>query len=302
MSEDPELSNDVSTAGAPGAAGNVADCPSAQALLEAARSRGVARLDAEVLLAALTRQGRAQLIAFGERPVDPLTAAMFEAGVARLSAGEPLAYITGVREFWSLPLVVSPDVLIPRPETELLVERCLALLPDTSQQVADLGTGSGAIALALARERPAWRIVATDASTAALQIAAINLTRLQLGNVELRTGRWCQALPDTRFDALLSNPPYIAAGDPALAALGHEPHGALVARDGGFADLLEIAASARAHLKPGGALLLEHGSTQAPRLREALVALGYDRVASLRDLAGHERITEALAPAAPYST
>ena len=290
------MSNDISRAGAPGAAGNVADCPSVAALLDAARARGVARLDAEVLLAALTRLGRAQLIAFGERPVDPLTTALFEAGIVRLIAGEPLAYITGIREFWSMPLVVSADVLIPRPETELLVERCLALLPVAPHQVADLGTGSGAIALALARERPDWRIVATDASTAALEVAAINRSRLQLNNVELRAGRWCEALPDVRFDAILSNPPYIGADDAALASLGHEPRGALVAGEQGFADLLQIAGSAARHLKPGGALLLEHGSTQAARLREALVAMGFDRVASLRDLAGHERVTEAFSP------
>jgi release factor glutamine methyltransferase len=289
------LSKEISRAGAPGAAGNVAD-PTIAALLDAARARGIARLDAEVLLGALMRSGRAQLIAFGERPVDPLTTALFEAGIVRLVAGEPLAYITGVREFWSMPLVVSQDVLIPRPETELLVERCLCLLPDAPHQVADLGTGSGAIALALARERPAWRIVATDASTAALEVAEVNRQRLQVSNVELRAGRWCAALPDLRFDAILSNPPYISADDAALAALGHEPRGALVAGEQGFADLLEIAGSAARHLKPGGALLLEHGSTQAPRLREALVAMGFDRVASLRDMAGHERVTEAFSP------
>jgi release factor glutamine methyltransferase len=287
------LSNEVSNAGAPGAAGNVADCSTIAGALEAARARGIARLDAEVLLSALCGLGRAQIIAFGERPVDALTAAMYEVGLERLSAGEPLAYITGIREFWSLPLVVTPDVLIPRPETELIVERCLALLPAAPRHVADLGTGSGAIALALARERPAWKIIATDAASAALEVAAVNRQRLQLDNVELRHGRWCTALPDLQFDALLSNPPYIAEGDVALAALGHEPQTALVAGDDGFSDLLEIAGSALAHLAPGGLLLLEHGSTQAARLREALVAMGYDRVASLRDLAGHERVTEA---------
>jgi release factor glutamine methyltransferase len=283
------LSNEVSTAGAPGAAGNVADCST----IAGARARGIARLDAEVLLSALCGLGRAQILAFGERPVDALTAAMYQVGLERLSAGEPLAYITGIREFWSLPLVVTPDVLIPRPETELIVERCIALLTAAPHQVADLGTGSGAIALALARERPAWQIMASDLSSAALEVAAVNRQRLQLDNVQLHQGRWCAALPDLLLDAILSNPPYIAAGDPALAALGHEPQAALVAGEQGFADLLEIADGARAHLLPGGLLLLEHGSTQAPRLREALVAMGYDRVASLRDLAGHERVTEA---------
>jgi release factor glutamine methyltransferase len=290
------LSNDVSSAGPSGTAGNVADCPTIATLLEAARERGITALDAEVLLAALTRMGRAQLIAFGERRVDLLTTALYEAGIVRLIAGEPLAYITGTREFWSLPLVVSPDVLIPRPDTELLVERCLALFNGAPHRIADLGTGSGAIAFALARERPGWHIVATDVSAAALEVAAVNRKRLQLDHVELRAGRWCSALPATLFDAILSNPPYIADGDAALALLGHEPRGALVAGDEGFADLLEIAGTASGHLKPGGALLLEHGCTQAARLREALVAMGYDRVASLRDLAGHERITEAFSP------
>lgn len=256
----------------------------------------MARLDAEVLLAALLNTGRAALLAFGERQLDELTFALFEAAVARRIAGEPVAYITGIREFWSLPLVVTPDVLVPRPETELLVERCLDLLPATAQRVADLGTGSGAIALALARERPAWRVLATDVSAAALEVAAANRDRLKAGNVELRRGAWCEALNGGPFDAILSNPPYIAAADPALAALGHEPRGALVADDDGFADLLHIARTAAAHLRPGGALLLEHGFQQAPRLRQALVAMGYDRVASLRDLAGHERITEAFTP------
>jgi release factor glutamine methyltransferase len=290
------LSNDISRAGAPGAAGNVADCPSVAALLDAAHQRGIARLDAEVLLSALTRMGRAQLVAFGERTVDPLTTALYEAGIVRLIAGEPLAYITGVREFWSMSLVVRRDVLVPRPETELLVERCLVLLTDAPHQVADLGTGSGAIALALARERPAWHIVATDASAGALEVATVNRQRLGLGNVEFRAGHWCEALPNLRFDAILSNPPYIAGDDAALAALRHEPRSALVAENEGFADLLAIADGARAHLKPGGALLLEHGSTQAPRLRAALVAMGFDRVASHRDLAGHERVTEAFLP------
>lgn len=288
--------NDISRAGGTGAAGNVADRATVAALLALAAHHGIPRLDAEVLLAALTRQDRAQLIAFSERSIDPVTAALFEAGLARLSAGEPLAYITGVREFWSLPLVVMPDVLIPRPETELLVELCLQRLDDSPHRVADLGTGSGAIALALAHERPAWRIVATDASPAALQVASINGQRLRLSNVQFQAGRWCDALGTERFDAILSNPPYVAAGDAALAKLAYEPRHALVAEDEGYADLLAIAACARHHLQPGGWLLLEHGATQATRLAAALVALGYDRVASHRDLAGHDRVTAARWP------
>ena len=288
--------NDISHTGDAGAAGNVADGATVAALLALASGRSIARLDAEVLLAALSGLGRAQLIAFPEQPVAALPAAMFIAGVERLAQGEPLAYITGVREFWSLPLVVMADVLIPRPETELLVELCLQRLDASPHRVADLGTGSGAIALALARERPEWQVLATDASPAALQVAAINRERLRIGNVRFAAGRWCDALDGERFDAILSNPPYVDASDPALAQLAYEPQQALVADDEGYADLLSIIRCAPAHLRPGGLLLLEHGTTQAARVRAALVAQGYDRVACHRDLAGHDRVTEAYWP------
>ena len=260
---------------------------------------GVDRLDAETLLGALVRRSRAQLMAFDENPVDDLTAAMFHAGLARRASGEPLAYITGIREFWSLPLVVSPAVLIPRPETELLVELCLKHFGTEPRKVADLGTGSLAIAAALASERPAWSIVATDRSTDALAVATINRQRLKLANVELREGNWCTALGESdadRFDAILANPPYVRSGDPALPALSHEPQGALVAGNEGYADLLEVAAGARGHLKSAGLLLLEHGTAQAARLHAELVALGYARVVCHRDLAGHDRVTEAVWP------
>ncbi len=284
--------------------GNVAEAGTVRALLARARVAGVARLDAELLLAALLRRDRAQLLAFDETRVDPLTAAMFEAGLARRAGGEPLAYITGVKEFWSLPLTVAPGVLVPRPETELLVELCLehlrarpasgtgsALLP----RIADLGTGSGAIALALAREEPRWRVVATDRSADALEIAGINCRRLGIGNVELRQGNWCEALEGS-FDVILSNPPYIAHGDPALADLQHEPPAALIAADEGHADLLAIAACARHHLFGGGLLLLEHGATQGARLRGNLVRLGYRDVTVHTDLAGLDRVTRAVWP------
>lgn len=276
--------------------GNLAEPARVGALLAGAAARGVARLDAELLLAALLRVSRAQLIAFDEREVDALTCAMFEVGLARLADGEPLSYITGVREFWSLPLSVAPGVLVPRPETELLVERCLAELDASPRRVADLGTGSGAIALALARERPAWQVIATDRSAEALEIAAVNCRRLRIDNVELRLGSWCEPLAGERFDAILSNPPYIAPGDAALPALRHEPIQALVADDEGFADLLQIARAARAHLKPGGLLLMEHGAGQSPRLLEELARLGYRDAASHPDLAGHDRVVQAVWP------
>jgi release factor glutamine methyltransferase len=278
------------------AARNVAEPGSVAALLAQAMARGIARLDAEVLLAALARQPRAQFIAFPEKQVDELTAAMFTAGIARLQAGEPLAYITGVREFWSLPLVVAPAVLVPRPETELLVELCLARYDAAPRRIADLGTGSGAIALALAKERPAWWIIATDYSADALQIAQINRERLKLGNVELRQGRWCDALGGEPYDAILSNPPYVAPGHAALAALRHEPLEALVAEDHGYADLLAIAAGARARLRPAGMLLLEHGAEQASRMASELALLGYATIECHRDLAGLDRVTTAIWP------
>jgi release factor glutamine methyltransferase len=261
-----------------------------------AAGMGIARLDAEVLLAALARLPRAQLVAYPENTVDPITTAMFRVGVERLQAGEPLAYVTGIREFWSLPLVVSPAVLVPRPETELLVELAIARFDAAPRRVADLGTGSGAIALALARERPDWQVIATDLSAEALRIAQINCQRLQLPNVELRQGRWCDALGSEPYDAILSNPPYVAPGHPALAQLRHEPVTALVAQDEGYADLLNIATDARRRLKAGGSLLLEHGNEQAPRLRREFEALGYRQVVSHRDLAGHERVTAAIWP------
>src|SRR5690606_26867668 len=163
-----------------------------------------------------------------------------------------------------------------------------------ARRVADLGTGSGAIALALSRERPAWRIVATDQSADALDIARANCRRLGAANVELRQGSWCEPLVTERFDAIVSNPPYIAPGDPALAALRHEPVEALVAADQGFADLFAIAACARTHLLPGGLLLLEHGAGQSPKLMEHLAGLGYRDPASHRDLAGHDRVVSAV--------
>lgn len=280
---------------------NVAEQETTRSLLAAAIAMGVDRLDAESLLAALTRRNRAQLIAFDEAPVDALTGALYHAALERRASGEPLAYITGIREFWSLPLVVSPAVLVPRPETELLVELCLQRFGVEPHRVADLGTGSLAIAAALASERPKWLIVATDCSNEALAIASINRERLQLPNIELRAGDWyaalgCASTGDKWFDAILSNPPYVEAGDPALSALAHEPQGALVAANSGYADLFALAQGARDHLRPGGLLLLEHGSNQAARLARELVAMGYARVVCHRDLAGHERVTAAVWP------
>ncbi len=290
------VDKEIQTPAAGRSDGNLPELPQVAALLAAARAQGIARLDAEILLAALARTTRAQLIAFPEKSVDLVTAAMFQAGLDRLRDGEPLAYVTGLREFWSLPLVVAPAVLVPRPETELVVEVALARLDEGRQRVADLGTGSGAIALALARERPAWWIIATDHSADALQIAQINRDRLQLGNVELRHGSWCDALGSSPYDAIVSNPPYVAPGDPALASLRHEPVSALVAADEGYADLLCIATGARSRLRSGGLLLLEHGADQRERLARELAGLGYRNIECHHDLAGRDRVTAAIWP------
>jgi release factor glutamine methyltransferase len=290
------VSNEFSDAGAIAGARNVAEAPRVAMLLAEATDLGVAALDAQLLLQQLTQRSRAQLLAFDDAPVDALTAALFRIAAQRRAAGEPLAYITGTREFWSMPLVVSPAVLVPRPETELLVELCLAHLDAAPRRAADLGTGSGAIALALASERPNWQIIATDTSVAALEVAAINRQRLRQPQVVLRHGSWCDALGKTDFDAIVSNPPYVAANHPALRDLAYEPLSALTAADDGYADLFIIGATARQHLKPGGLLLLEHGAEQASRLQQRLATLGYSAIRCHRDLAGLDRATAAIWP------
>jgi release factor glutamine methyltransferase len=232
-----------------------------------------ADLDAEVLLAHVLDSARARLKSHTEAPVDSARAQAYLDLIARRAAGEPLAYLTGRREFWSLELTVTPAVLIPRPETELLVERALALGSADPLQVADLGTGSGAVALALARA---------------------NAAALGLTHVEFLEGSWFEPLTGARFELLVSNPPYVAADDPALAdpALGFEPPLALTSGLDGLAHLRLLARGAPAHLAPGGWLLLEHGATQGAALRHELVLAGFAHVRSHRDLAGHERMTE----------
>jgi release factor glutamine methyltransferase len=254
-----------------------------------------ARLDVELLLSHALEKPRSYLYAWPDRQLSPDRAELMEALLQRRLAGEPVAYITGVREFWSLALSVTPAVLIPRPETELLVELALSRLaaPGHLGAIADLGTGSGAIALALASELPGRRIVAVDCSEEALAVARRNGERLDLP-IEWRSGNWCQGLPaQERFRMIVSNPPYIGEKDPHLLQgdLRSEPRGALVAADEGFADLGLIATGARGCLLEGGWLLMEHGYAQAAGVRRLLQDLGYDAIESCRDLAGHERVT-----------
>lgn len=271
--------------------GNVAEPVRTGALLDLAQAAGVDRRDAELLLAALMRVPRARLRAFEESEVDAFTRAMFGVGLQRLADGEPLAYITGVREFWSLPLTVSAAVLVPRPETELLVERCLAVLDAAPRTVADLGTGSGAIALALASRRPDAVVEAVDASAGALEVAAANARALGLA-VAFRQGDWLNGVGET-YDLIVSNPPYVAAADPHLAALTHEPLSALAAGPDGLDDLRVIAAAAPARLRPSGWLLLEHGHDQAGAVRTLLTTAGLAQAQSRHDLAGLDRCTAA---------
>ncbi len=262
--------------------------------LIARAARDIDRRDAEILLAAAANLTRTQLLTRAGVAQSPEIAARFDELCRRRARGEPIAYLLGRREFWSLEFAVGPAVLVPRPETELLVQRVLDLVSAADASVADLGTGSGAIAIALAHERAGWRVVATDASDTALAVARHNGERLAPGRVEWLAGDWFAPLAGMRFDAIASNPPYIADDDPALVGDGvrFEPRAALTPGGDGLRALATIIEAAPLHLHPGGWLLLEHGATQAADLRSALVARGFTHVTSHRDLAGHERISE----------
>jgi release factor glutamine methyltransferase len=247
------------------------------------------RLDLELLLCRAADCPRTLLYARPETELSAAAVAAFEALIERRRRGEPMAYILGEREFWSLRLRVSPATLIPRPETELLVELALALVTEPRARVLDLGTGSGAIALALARERPDWRITGSDRSAGALAVAEANRRALALDNVRFREGDWLSG-ERGHYHLIVANPPYVDPRDPHLAAgdLCFEPREALVASAGGLADLQIITATAPGHLLPGGWLLLEHGADQGAAVR-ALCAPALEAVRSWRDLAGHER-------------
>ena len=255
-------------------------------------------LEARILVQHAFAVDATMLIAHGERSVDAAATRVFADLLARRCAGEPIAYLMGTREFWSLPLTVSPAVLIPRPETELLVERCLERLPTGPSCVLDAGTGSGAIILALKFERPDLQAYACDRSAAALTVAADNSARLGLA-LHLVQSDWLNPIaPRPNFDLIVSNPPYVAPGDPHLEQgdLRYEPPTALVAEEGGLAAIHALISSALPRLRPGGWLLLEHGMDQAPAVQTALLAHGYDSVASYPDLSGHLRCSEGQRP------
>ena len=250
------------------------------------------RLDAELLLATLLSLPRSALIARGDEPVALHDEHAYAELIAKRAGGVPIAYLTGSREFWSLPLKVSPAVLVPRPETEILVEQALALLPrDVHREVLDLGTGSGAIALSLAHERPRWAITGVDISSAALQVAALNAQALKLSHVKWRLGSWFDPVRLERFHLIVSNPPYIAAKDPALTALGAEPPTALIAGPTGLEALSAIIAQAPDHLLACGWLALEHGADQAHDVAQLLMQHGFDSIRTYSDFSGRPRVT-----------
>lgn len=251
------------------------------------------RLDAELLLAQALGKSRSYLHTWPEHEPAAAQLAGYQAALARRRAGEPVAYILGRQGFWSLELDVARHTLIPRPDTELLVETALALLPATPLQGLDLGTGTGAIALALACERPAWQMTGVDRVAAAVALAQGNGTRLQLANARFVESCWFSALAGQRFQLIVSNPPYIAAADPHLSQgdVRFEPSSALVAGVDGLDDIRLIIEQAPAHLLAGGWLLQEHGFEQAEAVRELLSRRGFTAVDSRRDLGGHQRIS-----------
>jgi release factor glutamine methyltransferase len=269
-----------------------------------ARVSATPRLDAEVLLAAALGTSRSSLHARAEeRVLDCEATDRYEASITRRAHGEPVAYILGRREFWSLSLAVTPDVLIPRPETELVVERALTHLPATTgatsdttsgARVLDLGSGSGAIALAIAAERPACSVTGIDSSSAACRVAAANARQLGIGNVSFLTGCWYEPVAGQRFDVIASNPPYVADDDPRIErdVRRYEPGLALSGGPDGLASLRAVIGRAPAHLGPGGWLVVEHGDEQAPAVRALMRAAGLGSVATFDDLAGRPRVTE----------
>ena len=249
--------------------------------------RAIDPREARILLCAASGLPHASLVASPERELSKDCEERFSGFLSRRRSGEPIAYILGRKEFYGLELEVTPDVLIPRPETELLVE--LALERRFSSAV-DLGTGSGALALAIKKHRPEAKVIAVDASPPSLAVAKRNAGILGL-EIDFREGRWCEPLAGERFDLVVANPPYVAEGDPHLAALAFEPVQALVSGPQGLDDLRHLAGAAPAHLAQGGWLLLEHGFDQASAVRELLAQAGLEEVATWPDLSGIPRVT-----------
>ncbi|AUB84292.1 peptide chain release factor N(5)-glutamine methyltransferase [Candidatus Thiodictyon syntrophicum] len=267
-------------------------CDAAAAL--ASLPQAAPRLEAELLLIEATGWARTRLVAWPEAHLEPVAAARFAALLARRLAGEPIAYIRGRQAFWTLDLKVTPDTLIPRPETELLVEIALELPdPDRPRRIADLGTGSGAIAAAVASERPAWQVIATDRSADALAVARSNFRDLGLANVRPLSADWLSPIASCSLDLILANPPYVAAADPHLdqGDLPHEPRAALTPGPDGLAAIRRIAAEAVRCLRPGGLLAVEHGFDQGAAVRGLFGDHGLRDPQTRHDLAGLDRVT-----------
>ncbi|MBI3545315.1 MAG: peptide chain release factor N(5)-glutamine methyltransferase [Gammaproteobacteria bacterium] len=255
------------------------------------------QLDAEVLMMHATGLDRSALMTSGNAALANGQELLLEKLLARRLHGEPIAYITGVREFWSMELNVTPATLIPRPETELLVEKALTRIPkDATWKIADLGTGAGAIALALAKERPHCHLIATDISSAALETAQTNIKKLRLKNIELRQGSWFVPLADEKLDMIVSNPPYVNRDDPHLEQgdVRFEPQQALIAGLGGFDAVRHISMHAQEYLKDMGKLLLEHGWDQAVKIHGILHHDNWRMITHYPDFAGHNRVIEAV--------
>ena len=251
------------------------------------------RRDAEILLEHVTGKARTFILAFGETALTADQHAQLSALLSRRKAGEPVAHLTGEREFWSLPLYVSAATLIPRPDTECLVEHALARLPATACRILDLGTGTGAIALALASERPDCQVTAVDVMPDAVALALRNAARLGFNNVKIQQSSWFDALVGQQFDMIVSNPPYIDECDPHLSQgdVRFEPLTALVAAEEGLADIAHIVTVSRQYLTAGGWLLIEHGWTQAEAVRALFTQAGYERVETCQDYGGNDRLT-----------
>ncbi|HEY8118983.1 MAG TPA: peptide chain release factor N(5)-glutamine methyltransferase [Methylophilaceae bacterium] len=255
-----------------------------------------AKLEAQLLLQHLLKVNRAWLITHENDALEPNILAEFEAALKRRMAGEPIAYILGKREFYGLELNVTPDTLIPRPDTETLVEAALAKIPaNQTCSILDLGTGTGAIAIALAAQRPRAEVTAVDQSSEALAVAKNNAQRLGIANVRFLQSDWFLSLGDMTFDIIVSNPPYIAEDDPHLRQgdLRFEPISALAAGPDGLRCIRHIINSASAHLHPGGTLMFEHGYDQAEKVASLMIQAGFAEVISLPDLAGILRVTSA---------
>jgi release factor glutamine methyltransferase len=275
------------------------DLVTIHAVLEDATRRLVAlsdspRRDAELLLARVIDVPRSYLFAHPEEPLDAHTVDRFRAVLDRRLAGEPMAYITGIREFWSLELMVTPATLVPRPETELLVDLALREIPRRADWgILDLGTGSGAIAIAIAKERPLSRVTATDVSAEALEVARQNARQLEIPNIEFLSGDWTGPVQGRTFNVVVSNPPYVRSDDEALDALHCEPRSALSAGEDGLDAIRILARDCRALLEPGGVLLIEHGAEQRDGVAAALREHDWSDVTCHTDYAGLPRVTVA---------